>query len=135
TVATFTMAVGLAPDKRGTHMSRFVEILNEKDWVLSVSGMHEMLNSTAQRFSSARVYIDAKFSIFIKKAAPISKVVGLVDYGVAITGELIDGKNKITLMVNVPVTTLCPCSKEISDYGAHNQRSYVNVQLTTDRFV
>jgi GTP cyclohydrolase I len=140
TIATFNMAVGLAADKRGTHMSRFVEILNQKDWVLSVPCMQDLLLTTAERFKTDRVYINAKFSLFLNKTAPISLVKGLVDYQAELTGIWQTNKNQthkntISLSVTVPVTTLCPCSKEISEYGAHNQRSHIKVLLTTDQTI
>lgn len=138
TIATFNMAVGLAPEKRGTHMSRFVEILNTREWILSISGMQDLLIITADKFKTDRVVINAKFTFFMLKTAPISKVTGLLDYDVEISGLWKTNKNQthtseVTLTVNVPVTTLCPCSKEISDYGAHNQRSHIKLALTTQQ--
>ena len=137
-IATFNMAVGLAADKRGTHMSRFVEILNQQPWVLSVASMQEMLAQITNRFKTDSAYINAKFSLFLNKTAPISGINGLVDYEAEISGEFKTNKdqthkNLISLTVTVPVTTLCPCSKEISDYGAHNQRSHIKLQVTTDQ--
>lgn len=137
TIANFSMAVGLNATKRGTHMSRFLEILNEKQWVLSIPCIQELLVITAERFKTDRVVINSNFTFFLKKLAPISKTPGLLDYEVSLNGMWHTNKNqthsqKITLTVTVPVTTLCPCSKEISDYGAHNQRSYIKLQLTTD---
>lgn len=136
-IATFNMAVGLSATNRGTHMSRFVEVLNEKQWILSVPCLQDMLVATANRFKTDKVVIDSEFTIFINKQAPVSQVNGLVDYAVGLKGVWSTNKNQthtqtITLSVTVPVTTLCPCSKEISEYGAHNQRSHIKLQLTTD---
>lgn len=134
-IATFNMAVGLAADKRGTHMSRFVEVLNQREWILSVDQMHELLTITAEKFKSDNVMINAKFTIFINKTAPISKARGLIDYNVELNGNFSTNKNQthnntVSIKVIVPVTTLCPCSKEISEYGAHNQRSHITLQIT-----
>lgn len=138
TIAKFNMVIGLAPEKRGTHMSRFVEILNQREWTLSVPCMQDLLIITADRFKSDRVKIDVEFPLFILKRAPISKSEGLLDYQVAITGIWLTNKNQthtseISLSVDVPVTTLCPCSKEISAYGAHNQRSHIKLSLTSNQ--
>lgn len=134
-IATFNMAVGLAADKRGTHMSRFVEVLNQREWILSVDHMQELLAVTAEKFKSDSVMINAKFTMFINKTAPVSKASSLVDYDIELTGNFSTNKNQthnntVSIKVIVPVTTLCPCSKEISDYGAHNQRSHITLQIT-----
>lgn len=136
TIANFTMTVGLPANQRGTHMSRFVEILNSKNWTLSVPNIQQLLLETAHRFKTDNVFIDADFTIFLNKFAPVSKVAGLLDYQASFSGKFITNKNQthnnlITMAVTVPITTLCPCSKEISDYGAHSQRSCVKVQITT----
>lgn len=135
-IADFTMTVGLPADQRGTHMSRFVEVLNSKSWTLSVPNIQELLLETAQRFKTDNVSISANFTMFINKFAPVSKVAGLLDYQASFTGKFITNKNQthnniITMAVTVPITTLCPCSKEISDYGAHSQRSCVKIEITT----
>jgi GTP cyclohydrolase I len=139
-VATFNMSVSLAADKRGTHMSRFVEVLNLKPWELSVSSMQEMLALTSEKFKTDSVSINAKFDLFLNKTAPVSGAMGLMDYQAEITGEFKTNKNQthtslISLTVTVPVTTLCPCSKEISEYGAHNQRSHIKLKVTTDQTI
>jgi len=135
-VATFNMSVGLAADKRGTHMSRFVEILQQQEWVLSATTMQEMLAVTAERFKTDSVQISASFNLFINKTAPISGASGLVDYEAEISGSWKTNKNQthkqvISYSVAVPLTTLCPCSKEISDYGAHSQRSRVKITISS----
>lgn len=140
THATFNMAVGLAADKRGTHMSRFVELLNQREWVLSIPCIQDMLITAAAKFKTDRVVIHAKFNVFINKIAPISKAAGLLDYAIELSGVLTTNKNQthshtISLQVAVPVTTLCPCSKEISEYGAHNQRSHITLKVTSDQAI
>lgn len=134
-IAKLTMAVGLAADKRGTHMSRFVEILNQPELTLSIDKMPDLLAVTTERFKTDSVHISAKFKLFFNKTAPVSKVSGLMDYDAEIIGEFRTNKNQthtntVNIAITVPVTTLCPCSKEISEYGAHNQRSHITVQLT-----
>jgi TIGR00294 family protein len=99
--------------------------------------MQELLLATAQRFKTDKIYIHADFTVFINKTAPISGATGLLDYQASLTGNFSTNKNQthktsITMEVTVPVTTLCPCSKEISDYGAHNQRSHIKVEITTE---
>lgn len=127
TVATFSMYVNLPHDKRGTHMSRFVEILNANDIELSVSGMRRLLEVIRRTLSADHAYVDVRFPYFIAKKAPVSGVTSALDYEVALHGEHAGDHAEVTLKVMVPVTSLCPCSKEISRYGAHNQRSHVVV--------
>ena len=88
-----------------------------------------------QRLEADRGMIEVDFPYFIKKAAPVSKVESLLDYQVSLLGEFDHGHSKMLIKVVVPVTSLCPCSKKISDYGAHNQRSHVTVTAQTDGFL
>lgn len=139
-IATFNMGVGLPADQRGTHMSRFVEILNQKDWALSVTCMQELLVVNAERFKADKVIIHADFPLFMNKAAPVSKTMGYLDYQASLHGVFSTNKNQthncaVTIGITVPITLLCPCSKEISEYGAHNQRAHVKVFLTTTQNV
>ena len=127
TVAHFAMYVGLPHDRRGTHMSRFVEILNSAELSLSVTGMRQLLITVQQNLAAHSVYVEARFPYFITKKAPVSGVASALDYDVIISGERHGTEDHITLTVLVPVTSLCPCSKEIADYGAHNQRAHVTV--------
>jgi GTP cyclohydrolase IB len=128
TIATLSMDVGLPPEVKGTHMSRFVEILERDRDALSLSGMREMLVEMLERLEAETGRIEIRFPYFIRKRAPISGVESLLD----IDTELVVAKNghhgiDVTLKVVVPVTSLCPCSKKISDYGAHNQRSHITI--------
>jgi GTP cyclohydrolase IB len=127
TIATFSMLVHLPHNFKGTHMSRFVEILNRREKEITVGTFHQMLPEMVKRLNSEKGVIEMRFPYFVNKRAPVSKVESLMDYDVTFIGEHCNGKTEMTLKVIVPVTSLCPCSKEISDYGAHNQRSHITV--------
>ncbi len=135
TVASFNMYVNLPHNFKGTHMSRFVEVLNSHEKEISVDSFKEMLSEMAERLEAGSGHIEMTFPYFINKKAPISGVMSLLDYEVTLTGEIHDGTPTMYIKVVVPVTSLCPCSKKISDRGAHNQRSHVTVQVRTSRFV
>ncbi len=135
TVASFNMYVDLPHNFKGTHMSRFVEILNHRDKEISISSFKEMLHEMTDLLEAASGHIEVSFPYFINKAAPVSGVESLMDYDVTLIGELKDGVARTNIKVVVPVTSLCPCSKKISDYGAHNQRSHVTVDARTRGFV
>jgi GTP cyclohydrolase I len=135
TIANFNMYVELPHDFKGTHMSRFVEILHGHDTEISVKSFKEMLLEMNQRLEAKTGHIEMVFPYFIKKAAPVTGVESLMDYEVTFTGEARESGPVLTIKVVVPVTSLCPCSKQISDYGAHNQRSHVTVAVRTNSFV
>jgi GTP cyclohydrolase IB len=135
TIATFNMYVELPHNFKGTHMSRFVEILNQHDMEISVESFKDMLREMSGRLDAQVGHIEMSFPYFINKAAPVSGVRSLMDYQVTFLGEIRDGKDVTTLRVVVPVTSLCPCSKEISDRGAHNQRSHVTVTVRPNSFI
>jgi GTP cyclohydrolase I len=135
TVATFNMYVYLPHNFKGTHMSRFVQILNKHEKEIGVESFKEMLTEMAERLESEKGHIEMRFPYFVNKRAPVSGVESLLDYDVTFIGEILKGKPRMFIKVVVPVTSLCPCSKEISDYGAHNQRSHVTVQVRTRGFV
>lgn len=127
TVASFGMYVDLPHDVRGTHMSRFVEIINTVELALSVTGMKQLLRTVRDTLGAGNAHIDIRFPYFVTKRAPVSGVASVLDYDVVVSGDQLGDEARITLKVVVPVTSLCPCSKEISNYGAHNQRSHVTV--------
>jgi len=135
TIATFNMYVGLPHDFKGTHMSRFVEILHAHEREISVKSFKEMLEEMARRLDAATGHIEMRFPYFVTKNAPVAGVESLLDYDISLIGEISDGKVELYVKVIVPVTSLCPCSKEISDYGAHNQRSHVTVTVRTHGFI
>jgi GTP cyclohydrolase I len=135
TVATFNMFVYLPHNFKGTHMSRFVAILNGHEDEIGVATFKQMLAEMADRLESEAGHIEMRFPFFVKKQAPVSGVPSLMDYDVTLIGEIKDGKPQMSIKAVVPVTSLCPCSKEISDYGAHNQRSHITVQARTRGFL
>jgi len=135
TIATFNMYVHLPQHFKGTHMSRFVEILNREEREISVESFGTILSTMVQRLEARAGHIEMSFPYFINKSAPVSGVKSLIDYDVTFIGEIMDGKQSFTMKVVVPVTSLCPCSKEISDYGAHNQRSHVTITARIKKFV
>lgn len=135
TIAQFNMYVELPHNFKGTHMSRFIEILNNYEPEISVESFKDMLAEMAKRLKAETGHIEMSFPYFITKAAPVSGVTSLMDYQVTLIGEFTGGKHSMTIKVVVPVTSLCPCSKEISRYGAHNQRSHVTVTVGTNTFV
>jgi GTP cyclohydrolase I len=135
TVAHFNMYVGLPHHFKGTHMSRFVEILNAHEREISPDTFRHMLREMVKKLEAASGHIEMTFPYFVSKKAPISGVESLMDYEVTFVGEIVDGKECFTLKVLVPVTSLCPCSKKISERGAHNQRSHVTVAAKIKSFV
>ncbi len=135
TIATFNMYVHLPQHFKGTHMSRFVEILNREEREISVESFGTILSTMVQRLEARAGHIEMSFPYFINKSAPVSGVKSLIDYDVTFIGEIMDGKQSFTMKVVVPVTSLCPCSKEISNYGAHNQRSHVTITARIKKFV
>jgi GTP cyclohydrolase I len=130
TVATLAMTVGLPPEVKGTHMSRFVEILEARHGILTQDGIFRMLDEMLLRLEARSGRIEMAFPYFIRKTAPVSGVESLLDYDVAYVIEALEGEYAtLSLRVTAPVTSLCPCSKKISDYGAHNQRSHITLDV------
>ena len=126
TIATFNMYVSLPHNFKGTHMSRFVEILHAEREI-SVESFRAMLATMTERLEADAGHIEMSFPFFVMKRAPISGVESLMDYHASLIGERRGGQTDMWVKVVVPVTSLCPCSKRISDYGAHNQRSHVTI--------
>ena len=136
TIANFNMYVGLPHNFKGTHMSRFVEILNSHEREISVESFESMLREMVERLEAETGHIEMSFPYFINKAAPVSGVKSLMDYEISFIGEIMEGGTYTqTMKVLVPATSLCPCSKKISERGAHNQRSHVTVTAQTNNFV
>ena len=126
TIAQFNMYVALPHNFKGTHMSRFVEILHgERE--ISVESFGKMLEKMTERLEADTGHIEMSFPFFVMKKAPVSGVESLMDYHASLIGEHRNGKTEMWIRVVVPVTSLCPCSKKISAYGAHNQRSHVTI--------
>lgn len=135
TIATFNMYVSLPEHFKGTHMSRFVAILNNEKSEVSIENFPHMLREMVEKLEAKSGFIEMTFPYFIKKSAPISGVESLMDYDVTFLGSIENGAIDFSLKVIVPVTSLCPCSKKISEYGAHNQRSHVTVTIKTKKNV
>src|SRR3990167_2642742 len=135
TVALFNMYVHLPHNFKGTHMSRFVEILNTNEREISVENLGAILQDMVQRLEAESGHIEMSFPYFVNKTAPVSGVQSLMDYEVTFIGEIQNGEYQITVKVLVPVTSLCPCSKKISEYGAHNQRSHVTITARINDFI
>ncbi len=128
TVGTWNLDVHLSADQKGTHMSRFVALLEEQDAPLDSAAFRAMLDAMLVKLEAAAGRIEVTFPYFVKKTAPVSGVSSLLDYEVTLIGDVRAGAVRTFLRVLVPVTSLCPCSKEISQYGAHNQRSHVTIE-------
>jgi GTP cyclohydrolase I len=126
TVATFNMYVSLPQHFKGTHMSRFIEILHHEREI-SVGNFTKMLAEMTERLEAGSGHIEMTFPFFVMKRAPVSGVESLMDYRTSLIGETKEGETHFWVRVVVPVTSLCPCSKKISRYGAHNQRSHVTI--------
>ncbi|NOX91708.1 MAG: GTP cyclohydrolase I FolE2 [Gammaproteobacteria bacterium] len=135
TIANFNMYVNLPHNFKGTHMSRFVEILNQHEREISVQSFRNMLAEMTGRLEAESGHIEMSFPYFVNKTAPVSGVQSLLDYDVTFLGASNGDQHETTLKVVVPVTSLCPCSKKISDRGAHNQRSHVTVTIKAREFV
>ena len=129
TVANFNMYVYLPHNFKGTHMSRFLEILHSHEREISVDSFMDILRQMTERLESEAGHIEMKFPYFVNKTAPVSGVKSLLDYQASLIGEVKrGGATDLWVKVVVPVTSLCPCSKKISAYGAHNQRSHVTIK-------
>ena len=129
TVATLAMTVGLPPEVKGTHMSRFVELLEAPRGALSQDSLFRMLEEMLLRLEAKSGRIEMSFPYFIRKTAPVSGVESLLDYDASFIIDKREGEYaSLTLRVVAAVTSLCPCSKKISEYGAHNQRSHITLE-------
>lgn len=137
TVAEMNVYVNLPESHRGTHMSRFIEILNEQiDKTLSEDKIDNILLEVMEKLDAEKAHIEIEFPYFIKKTAPVSKKEAIMDYKCRITRTAEKGKeNRCVLEVQVPIMTVCPCSKEISERGAHNQRGTATVKAEMKEFI
>ncbi len=127
-IGNFTLTVDLPQHFKGTHMSRFLEVLNEHEGEVSVNSIPKILSELRSRLHAERSHLEVDFKYFINKPAPVTGKTGMMAYDCRF--EAIGGSETDFIMqIEIPVTTLCPCSKEISAYGAHNQRGYVTVRL------
>jgi GTP cyclohydrolase I len=135
TVARIAMSVSLPHHFRGTHMSRFVEVLNEFRGEVTLRTLPRLLRELKRRLDAESAHIEVVFPYFLERTAPASGAKGLMDYECSFAGEANGNAEDFVLGVKVPVTSLCPCSKAISDYGAHNQRGQIHVRVRSRRTV
>ena len=132
--ADINMYVNLPHRFKGTHMSRFIEILNEYRGMVNIKTFRNILNQMKERLDARSAHIEIRFPYFIEKQAPVSKAISLMEYQCLFAGESNGQHDDFLVGITVPVTTVCPCSKEISTLGAHNQRSIVTVKLRFRKF-
>ena len=135
TVATIAMLVDLPKEFKGTHMSRFIEVLNAHGNVVHVENIPEILQAMRQKLHAETAHLEMEFPFFLEKKAPVSRIPSLMDYTVLFDAAATGKKVDFVLEVRVGVTTLCPCSKAISKHGAHNQRGLVTVRIRSREIV
>jgi GTP cyclohydrolase IB len=132
TIANFNMYVALPHNFKGTHMSRFVEVLHRNEREISVESFRDILTEMTEKLDAESGHIEMDFPYFVMKKAPVSGVESLMDYKASLIGEFHEGKTDLWLKVVVAATSLCPCSKKISNYGAHNQRSHITIKARVE---
>ncbi|MCL4429008.1 MAG: GTP cyclohydrolase I FolE2, partial [Deltaproteobacteria bacterium] len=137
TIANINMYVDLPHYFKGTHMSRFLEVLNEHRGEISIVNFPDILRKIKKVLNAGSASVEIEFPYFIEKAAPVSGKKSLMEYICYYNGTIKDAGEEsiITIGVKVPINTLCPCSKEISKYGAHNQRGIVSVSLEFSKLI
>src|SRR5271165_3245014 len=133
TVAVLKMSVNLPHEFKGTHMSRFIEVLNEHRGEITMRTVPAVLRDLRKKLDAESAHIHLVFPYFLERRAPVSGASALMDYECSFDAEVNGRTDKFVLGVRVPVTSLCPCSKAISDYGAHNQRGYITIDVQTMR--
>lgn len=129
TVARINMYVKLPHNFKGTHMSRFVEVLNSHRTNIAIESFKGILDDLKNVLNSEEAHIEITFPYFVEKEAPVSRLPSLMDYECTFIGTATPDKKDFIVSVKVPVISVCPCSKEISNYGAHNQRSYITIKV------
>jgi len=135
TIATIGMYVDLPKEFKGTHMSRFIEVLNAHGNVVHVQNINEILHAMQKKLHAATAHLEMEFPYFLTKKAPVSGMEGLMDYTARFNATACGAEIDFVLTVIAGVTTLCPCSKAISQFGAHNQRGSVTVQIRSRKSV
>jgi GTP cyclohydrolase I len=137
-VATVEMMVGLPPSQKGTHMSRFLEMLDAhlgpQGAPLSAAALRDLMAAMLLRLEADTGWIELRFPYFVRKQAPVSGVASLMDYRVTLSAERRSGTAATAIVQTIvaPVTALCPCSKEVSEFGAHNQRAHLTLTVRVD---
>jgi GTP cyclohydrolase I len=135
TVATIGMFVDLPKEFKGTHMSRFIEVLNAHGNIVHVENIEDILHAMQVKLNAATSHLEMEFPFFLEKKAPVSGMTSVMDYTARFDATAIGKEIDFVLTVKANVTTLCPCSKAISQYGAHNQRGEVTVQIRSTKAI
>jgi len=135
TVATVNMYVDLPKEFRGTHMSRFIEVLEKHKNTMAIHNIEKILEDMRDAFSASTSHIELKFPYFIRKKAPVSGIESFMNYTCGLMGTKTEKKFDLVVLVEVPIHNLCPCSKEISSRGAHNQRGVARIQVRMKKLV
>jgi len=130
TVAEVSMSVDLPAGVKGAHLSRFVEVLHETAGEITLQAVPAILKATRARLGAGSARLKVSFPFFLRRTAPVTGTAALMDYQCWLGGEANSTGSRVTLGVRVPVTSVCPCSKAISDYGAHNQRSAITIEVS-----
>jgi GTP cyclohydrolase I len=130
TVASVDMYVALPAEQKGTHMSRFIDVLQSHRDPLSRASAHGLLERMLRKLDARDGYVELRLPYFVSKSAPVSGVESLMDYRLTLAVERRGAASRYTQKVVVPVTSLCPCSKKVADYGAHNQRAHLTLTLS-----
>ena len=134
TIAEIDISVSLPHKRRGAHMSRFVELLNKHRREIDIRKFRALCAELRKDHDAEAAHVEVRFPYFIEKQAPVTKAAGLVDYACTFGATVSKKSSDLWVAVDVPVTSLCPCSKAISDHGAHNQRSLVSVRVWFAKF-
>ena len=129
TVGVFQLTVDLPRHFKGTHMSRFIEVLGERAGDVTAATLPGILLELRRRLDAENAHLEVRFTYFLEKAAPVTGRRGMMGYECGFSAASGEAEDEMELLLTVPVTTLCPCSKEIADGGAHNQRGYVSVRI------
>lgn len=135
TIATIGMFVDLPHEFKGTHMSRFIEVLNAHGSIIHVENINDILRAMQKKLNAATAHLEIEFPYFMSKKSPVSRQESLMDYVARFDAAARNGDIDFVLTVRANVTTLCPCSKAIAKYGAHNQRGEVTVQLRSREII
>jgi GTP cyclohydrolase I len=133
TIGRLTLSVSLPHHFKGTHMSRFIEVLDRHRGEVTIRTVPAILADLRKRLDADAAQITVEFPYFLERAAPVSGAKSLMEYDCSFRAEANGGHEDFVLVVSVPVTSVCPCSKAISDYGAHNQRGYLTMEVRTVR--
>lgn len=133
TVATFSLSVDLPQEFKGTHMSRFVETLTKHHGEITFVTLPTILEELRRKLNAQSSHVEISFPYFVERLAPVTGLKALMDFDCQFIAESRNGESDFVLQVTIPVTSLCPCSKAISEYGAHNQRGSVAISVRTAR--